>query len=90
MPWKAENRVCFDSGLGIGNRSPGVYDPGAVAGGIEEATGALQYVLTFKYFGIYEFAVDPKQIVLTRDDSTDYTPVGRQDDMAVPLAAPTF
>ena len=71
-------KICIDAGHGMGNRTPGVYDPGATARGIEEASIALEWALAGKFvlpqYGIGHF--------LTRDDATDNTPVGRRDDMA--------
>jgi N-acetylmuramoyl-L-alanine amidase len=71
-------KICLDAGHGMGNRTPGVYDPGATHRGIQEADIALTWALTGKFilpsFGIQTF--------LTRDDAQDSTPVGRRDDMA--------
>jgi N-acetylmuramoyl-L-alanine amidase len=36
-------KVCIDAGHGMGNKSPTVYDPGAVYSQHEEATLAIQY-----------------------------------------------
>lgn len=30
------DRICLDAGHGMSNRTPGVFDPGAVAGGVRE------------------------------------------------------
>jgi N-acetylmuramoyl-L-alanine amidase len=71
-------KICLDAGHGMGNRKPGVYDPGATAAVIAEASVALDWALAGKFVlpqsGIETF--------LTRDDASDSTPVGRRDDMA--------
>jgi N-acetylmuramoyl-L-alanine amidase len=38
-------RVCIDAGHGRDNAAPGRYDPGAVCGGVQEASVALAYAL---------------------------------------------
>lgn len=63
----------------VGNR----YDSGAVGGGASEADIVLQWALALKHVGMTEFGVKPEQIILTRDDSSDVTPVGRRDDIAI-------
>ena len=44
------SRVVFDSGHGMGNRKKGVWDPGAVAYGTEEAAVAWKWVLSLKFY----------------------------------------
>jgi|GEM_PF-2010119 len=75
-------KLCIDPGHGMGNITS-KYDPGAVGGGVAEADVALQWALALKHVGITEFGVKPEQIVLTRDDASDVTPVGRRDDVAL-------
>jgi N-acetylmuramoyl-L-alanine amidase len=75
-------KVCLDPGHGMSNRSPGVWDPGAVGGGVAEADIVLQWAKTIKHIGIIEFGVRPDQIVLTRDDHEDHLPVTKRDDIA--------
>lgn len=62
----------------MGNRQPGVYDPGATAAGFTEADIALSWALTLKWVcqqnGI--------EVYLTRDDDRDPDPVGKRDDKA--------
>ena len=71
-------KIAIDPGHGFSNRRRGVYDPGAVGGGLEEADIALDWALTGKWLckeaGVACF--------LTRDDDTDPTPVGQRDDRA--------
>ena len=71
-------KLCIDAGHGKDNRKPGVYDPGATAGGVAEADVALTIALTGQWLcrqrGI--------PVYLTRDDDSDSTPVGSRDDKA--------
>ncbi len=39
------DRICLDAGHGMSNRTPGVFDPGAVAGGVRKADVALDWAL---------------------------------------------
>ena len=71
-------RVCLDPGHGMGNRTKGVHDSGAVAFGQKESQIALAWGLTVKA----EFVADGIKVWMTRDDETDYTPVGTRDDRA--------
>jgi len=41
-------KICIDPGHGMGAASLGVYDPGAVAAGVEEADVALDYSFALK------------------------------------------
>jgi N-acetylmuramoyl-L-alanine amidase len=74
--------LCLDPGHGMSNAKPGVYDPGAVGGGVAEADIALQWAKAIQFIGLTEFGVRPDQIVLTRDDAQDYLPVWKRDDIA--------
>ena len=74
-------KVCIDPGHGMGNIKSG-YDPGACGGGLQEADIALQWALTLRWIGIRLFDVSPKDIILTRDDDQDITPVWKRDDFA--------
>lgn len=69
-------KIALSAGHGLGNRKTGVYDPGATCAGIEEATIALQWVLTAKWVlnraGIETY--------LTRDDDSDPDPLGSRDE----------
>lgn len=66
--------IAIDPGHGMGNTRPGVYDPGAVAAGIEEASVALEYGLTLK-----QFCVDAGvKRYLTRSGRSDSAPLGRR------------
>lgn len=71
-------KLCIDPGHGFGNKKPGVYDPGTVALGHQEADIALQWALTGKWC-CQEAGI---KFFLTRDDDSDTTPVGRRDDRA--------
>lgn len=42
-------KLAIDPGHGMGNRAPGVYDPGAQDGDLHEATVALQYAVTLRH-----------------------------------------
>lgn len=75
---KKKIKIAVDPGHGNANRTPGVYDPGAVSGGIEEADIALAWALTMKHIGP-EYGFD---IWLTRDDDRDVTPVSTRDNRA--------
>lgn len=41
--------ICIDPGHGLGNRAEGVYDPGAVSAGVQEADVALAWALTLRH-----------------------------------------
>lgn len=71
-------KLAIDPGHGMGNRREGVYDPGAVGGGVAEADVALQWALTGKWI-LEQKGVD---VWLTRDDDRDLTPVGTRDNRA--------
>lgn len=71
-------RVCLDPGHGMGNRSRGVYDSGAVGGGVAEADIALLWAKAAKRY-LLEAGI---QVVMTRDDAEDHTPVSGRDDFA--------
>lgn len=70
-------KLAIDPGHGMGNVSS-KYDPGATAGGLEEADIALAWGLTLKW--VAEQSGLP--VFMTRDDDTDVTPVGQRDDRA--------
>ena len=71
-------KVCIDPGHGMGNVTPGKYDPGCTHGTLTEAEIALQWGLTLKHVLIGM----GHEVFMTRDDATDHTPVGRRDDRA--------
>jgi N-acetylmuramoyl-L-alanine amidase len=70
--------VIVDPGHGMGNRERGVYDPGACAGGAQEASIAMDWanelrsILMAKSF----------KVIRTRRDAADPAPVSRRDDIA--------
>lgn len=69
-------KVCVDPGHGMSNRTPGVFDPGAVhrENGtlFQEADIALRYGLTMK--DVLRARGIP--VFMTRDDNSDAAPVG--------------
>ena len=71
-------KLGIDPGHGMGSRRPGVYDPGAVSGGAQEASIVLAWGLELRdacqRAGIATFT--------TRDDRTDPTPLGTRDNRA--------
>lgn len=71
-------RIAIDAGHGMGNRKQGVYDPGAVSAGVAEADITLLWALAGKHI-LTQRGIS---VWLTRDDATDYTPVGTRDDRA--------
>ena len=76
------DRICLDAGHGMSNRTPGRFDPGAVAGGVREADVALDWALAIRWVGLNWFGIRPGMVVMTRDDHSDHTPVARRDDFA--------
>lgn len=72
----------LDGGHGTGNTGYG-YDPGYVGGGHAEADFSLDVVLALKHMGVHAYGVDPSQIVLLRDEKSDFLPVWKRDDLAV-------
>lgn len=63
--------VAIDPGHGLGNVKPGVYDPGAVAGGHTEADLALLLGLSLKH----SFSKRGIRCILTRDSHDDPAPL---------------
>lgn len=61
-------KICLDPGHGMSNKSPGVYDPGCVRGGLHEADIVLEWALTL------EAALQARNIPvwLTRRNNTDH------------------
>lgn len=80
-------KLCIDPGHGLGNKRPGIYDPGAVSGGVTEADVVLAYALAIKFVFLRKLVAKggphlDEVLFLTRDESSDVTPVGRRDDLA--------
>lgn len=71
-------KLCIDAGHGMSNKTDGVYDCGARAGGIEEADVALTWALTLRWIAQQRGV----PVWLTRDDDRDPDPVGTRDDRA--------
>ena len=79
-------KLAIDAGHGMGNRTPGVYDPGAVYGDITEAEIALAWALTIKYFATQAGI----ECFLIRSGDTDSNPVGGRDNQAVAAGCTHF
>lgn len=71
-------KLAIDPGHGYSNVKGGVYDPGAVSGGIAEADVALQWAMTLAWV-CYLHGID---FYLTRRDDRAATPVWARDDWA--------
>lgn len=71
--------ICMDPGHGMGNKRRGVYDTGAVSGGVEEATIAMTWVNELRA----RLQKDGHRVIRTRVDAKDPCPVWRRDDIAV-------
>lgn len=79
-------KLGIDPGHGMGNRKPGVYDPGAGAGGHTEAEIVLAWGLALRDACIR--AGIP--VWMTRDDRTDPTPLGTRDNRAASSGCTRF
>ena len=71
-------KICIDPGLGLSNRTPGLYEPGAThtegTTRFQETDIALKYALTLKD-GLRARQIG---VFMTRDDAIDPCPVGRR------------
>lgn len=81
--------LAIDAGHGQDNRRPGVFDPGAVAGGKRESDLAWALLETLRYVATTEYATDVR-IVLTRDTKAEAAPVGGRDNEATREGADFF
>lgn len=76
-------RICIDPGHGMGNRTPGLYDPGAIhiEGSVrfEEASIALDYAKVLAQ----ALAVRGHEVMLTRGDDRNPCPVWKRAARAV-------
>lgn len=81
--------LAIDAGHGQSNRTSGVFDPGAVAGGKRESDLAWALLETLRYVASQEYAADVR-IVLTRDTPTEAAPVGGRDNEATAEGADFF
>lgn len=70
----------------MSNRSHGVYDSGAVGGGVEEADITLLWGLAGKHI----LTQNGIAVYMTRDDATDHTPVSSRDNRAEQAGATRF
>jgi N-acetylmuramoyl-L-alanine amidase len=68
----------IDPGHGMSNKKPGVYDPGACAGGATEAAIVMDWANELR--GILK--TRGHKVVRTRVDDKDPCPVSRRDDIA--------
>lgn len=64
-------RICIDAGHGMGNRTPGLYDPGAIGNGFKEAEITLVYADTLAD----ACRMRGHEVYLTRDDHTTDCPL---------------
>lgn len=71
-------KICIDPGHGNWNAVRGRYDSGAVAGGAEEASIAMDWANTLREF----LRRMGHSVVRTRVDRDDPAPVSRRDDIA--------
>ncbi|HEX7334894.1 MAG TPA: N-acetylmuramoyl-L-alanine amidase [Pyrinomonadaceae bacterium] len=83
-------RVAIDPGHGMGNRQPGVFDPGAthIENQVrhEEASIVLKYGLTLRD----AFRARNHEVFMTRDDNEDHAPVGQRATNARNAGAQVF
>ncbi len=70
--------VVLDPGHGMGNRKPGVFDPGAVSNGIREADIALAWCNEIR--GL--LMARGNKVVRTRVDNNDPAPIGQRAGIA--------
>ena len=70
-------RICIDAGHGVGNITPGQYDPGAVSK-VEEADITLAWALTGKW--VLQKAGIP--VWLTRERDDDEAPLSTRSERA--------
>jgi N-acetylmuramoyl-L-alanine amidase len=77
-PRKSGKRICVDAGHGMGNRSQGVFDPGACAGGHTEADIALAWA---KQLSAALIALG-HDVVMTRRDNKQPTPLRHRAGIA--------
>jgi N-acetylmuramoyl-L-alanine amidase len=69
----------LDPGHGMSNRRRGEYDPGACAGGAQEASIAMDWANELRSILIARGV----KVIRTRRDAKDPAPVSRRDDIAV-------
>lgn len=70
--------IILDPGHGMSNRRKGVYDSGAVAGGVTEAAIALDWANELRTI----LRAQKHNVIRTRVDAQDPAPVSRRDDIA--------
>jgi N-acetylmuramoyl-L-alanine amidase len=70
--------IILDAGHGMGNRTAGVFDPGAVSAGVREADIALDYVNELRSILRERGA----RVIRTRRDHADPAPVAERANIA--------
>lgn len=75
--------VCLDPGHGMSNKRNLKYDTGAVSGGVQEASVAMDYVNEIRSI-LYArgWSKEKREVIRTRVDDKDPAPVSRRDDIA--------
>jgi len=66
--------LAIDAGHGLCSRRAGVYDPGAVGQGLQEATITLEWALTLKH--VLQQA--GQAVILTRNTAEECAPLGQR------------
>lgn len=79
-------RIAIDAGHGMGNRTPGLLDPGACAGGVREADVALAYALALNA----ALTAVGMPTWLTRESNLEPTPVSTRAMMAARAGCTVF
>lgn len=72
-------KIILDPGHGMSNRKPGIYDPGACASGLEEATIAMDWANELRAILI----AGGHSVTRTRASRLDPAPVGQRALIAV-------
>jgi len=70
--------IILDAGHGMGNRKPGVFDPGAVSAGIREADITMAWCNEIR--GL--LMARGNKVVRTRVDNSDPAPIGQRAGIA--------
>lgn len=71
-------KICLDPGHGMGNRRPGVYDPGTVAAGYTEAAIAMDWANELRSI----LQSQGHTVIRTRIDAKEPAPVGKRARIA--------
>lgn len=70
--------IILDPGHGMANRTPGTFDPGAVAGGAREADVAMQWANELRAL----LLAAGHRVIRTRVDNVDPAPIGKRAAIA--------